>query len=145
MRRYEVVFVLAPTLTEEELDSQIETYSGVATELGAEIIETDKWGKKRFAFPVKKHTEGYYTILTIETDSDAPIVELERRFKVNDAVIRFLTVRIDEELKRAQKFEKKRETRKKKRKPSPRSRVSQVRERVTEKAKGTEGEGDEKA
>jgi small subunit ribosomal protein S6 len=139
MRRYEVVFVLAPTLAEEEVESQIETYSSVAKELGAEIVETDRWGKRRFAFPVKNHTEGFYTVLTMDIDSDAPIVELERRFKVSDAVIRFLTVRVDQELKRAEKFDRKREARKKRRKlqSSPRS-------RVTRKPTGSRSEAESK-
>lgn len=111
MRRYEVVFVLAPTLAEEEVDQAVEMYSNVATEMGAEVVETDKWGKRRMAFPVKKHNEGYYTILTLNEPEGKATAELERRFKVNDAVIRFLTVRMDEELKRAEKFEQRREAR----------------------------------
>lgn len=144
MRRYEVVFVLAPTLTEEEFETQVETYSGVATELGAEIIETDKWGKRRFAFPVNKHSDGYFTVLTVDTPSDAPIVEMERRFKVNDAVIRFLTVRIDEEMKRAAKFEKKREAQKKKRRATPRSR-SESKEAAFSSTVTEKGDGDDEA
>ncbi len=111
MRRYEVVFVLAPTLTEEEFDQQVEGYSQVARDMGAEIVEVDKWGKRRLAFPVEKHNEGYYTVLTIDEPAGKAVAELERRFKVSDAVIRFLTVRVDLEQKRAEKFERRREVR----------------------------------
>ncbi len=111
MRRYEVVFVLAPTLTEEEFDQQVESYSQVARDMGAEIVEVDKWGKRRLAFPVEKHNEGYYTVLTIDEPAGKAVAELERRFKVSDAVIRFLTVRVDLEQKRAEKFERRREAR----------------------------------
>ena len=104
MRRYEVVYVLAPTLTEEEVEQYAETYSQAAREHGAEVINVDKWEKRKLAFRVKKYWEGYYTILTIEEEAADAVTELERRFKVNDAVIRFLTVRIDEDLKRAAKF-----------------------------------------
>jgi small subunit ribosomal protein S6 len=104
MRRYEVVYVLAPTLTQEEVEQYAETYSQSAREQGAEIISVDSWEKRKLAFRVKKYWEGYYTILTIEETAADAVTELERRFKVNDAVIRFLTVRIDEELKRAAKF-----------------------------------------
>lgn len=104
MRRYEVVYVLAPTLTEEEVNQYAETYSQAAREKGAEVIDVDKWEKRKLAFRVKKYWEGYYTILTIEEEAADAVTELERRFKVNDAVIRFLSVRIDEELKRASKF-----------------------------------------
>ncbi len=106
MRRYEVVYVLAPTLTEEEVEQYAETYSQAAREHGAEVINVDKWEKRKLAFRVKKYLEGYYTILTIEEEAADAVTELERRFKVNDAVIRFLTVRIDEDLKRAAKFRK---------------------------------------
>ena len=111
MRRYEVVFVLAPTLTEEEVDQQVETFVKVAQEMGAEVVDTDKWGKRRLAFPVQKHNEGYYTVLTLDEESGRAAAELERRFKVIDAVIRFLSVRVDQDLKRAQKFEKRKEQR----------------------------------
>ena len=105
MRRYEVVYVLAPNLTQEEVEQYAETYSNVARELGAEIISVDIWEKRKLAFRVKKFWEGYYTILTIEEAAADAVTELERRFKVIDAVIRFLTVRIDEEQKRAVKFQ----------------------------------------
>jgi small subunit ribosomal protein S6 len=120
MRRYEVVFVLAPTLADDEFDQQIDTYVEAARESGAEIVDVDKWGKRRLAFPVQKHNEGFYTVLTLDEPSGAAVAELERRFKVNDAVIRFLSVRIDLELKRAEKFEKRKEARKKRfRKETP--------------------------
>ncbi len=112
MRRYEVVFVLAPTLTEEEVDRQVDTFVNVAQEMGAEVANIDKWGKRRLAFPVQKHNDGYYTVLTLDEESGRGVAELERRFKVIDAVIRFLSVRVDEDLKRAQKFETRKEQRK---------------------------------
>ncbi len=105
MRRYEVVYVLAPNLTQEEVEQYAETYSTAAREQGAEIISVDIWEKRKLAFRVKKFWEGYYTILTIEEEAADAVTELERRFKVNDAVIRFLSVRIDEEQKRAIKFQ----------------------------------------
>ncbi len=113
MRRYEVVFVLAPTLADDEVDQQIETYVQTAKESGAEIIDIDKWGKRRLAFPVQRHHEGFYTVMTLEESAGRAVAELERRFKVNDAVIRFLSVRVDLELKRAGKFEQRKESRKK--------------------------------
>lgn len=112
MRRYEVVFVLAPTLADDEFDPQIETYVECAKEMGAEVVDIDKWGKRRLAFPVQKHAEGFYTVLTLEEPSGKAVAELERRFKVNDAVIRFLSVRVDLEIKRAEKFENRKKARK---------------------------------
>ena len=135
MRRYELVFVLAPTLTEEEVDEQVDMYSKVAVEMGAEIADVDKWGKRRLAFPVQKHKEGYYTVLTLEEEGGTAIAELERRFKVSDAVIRFLAVRIDEELKRARKVETRKEARQKRR-----SRARSVEPPVSKAEKETDKE-----
>ncbi len=109
MRRYEVVFVLVPTLAEEEVDQAIESFTRIAQEKSAEILEVDNWGKRRLAFSVKKHEEGIYVILSLEEPAAEAVAELERRFKVTDSVIRFLTVRVDQDLKRAEKFRAKRE------------------------------------
>lgn len=139
-RRYEVVFVLAPTMTDEEVDQLVESYSTVAQEVGAEVVQVDKWGKRRLAFPVQKHNEGYYTVLTLEEEAAKSIAELERRFKVNDSVIRFLSVRIDEEIKRAEKFEAKKERRKARK---MKARVAAAAEEAGESAPETSEESDE--
>lgn len=111
MRRYEVVFVLAPTLTEEEADQQIDAFSAVASEQGASVQDVAKWGKKQLAYPIDKHREGYYTILTLDESEGAAVAELERRFRVTDSVIRFLAIRIDEGLKLVAKREQRKERR----------------------------------
>ena len=118
MRRYEVVFVLAPTLTEDEVEQQIEGFTKTARDKGAEIVSVDKWGKRRLAFRVGKHTDGFYVVVTLNEPSGTAVAELERRFKVTDSVIRFLSVRTDLDLKRAEKFKKARELRRAKR-PAP--------------------------
>lgn len=120
MRRYEVVFVLAPTLSDEEVSETAEGFAAVATEKGANVLEVDKekLGRRRLAFPVKKHTEGHYIVLTLEEEAAEAVFELERRFKVSDAVIRFLSIRIDEDLKRAEKFKDKRDARKGRKQPA---------------------------
>ena len=115
MRRYEVVFALAPTLSEDEVDQTIEGFRKTAEENGAQLVEMDNWGKRRFAFPVSKHTEGVYVVLTLEEPGAKAVAELERRFKVTDSVIRFLSVRTDLDLKREAKFRDRRELQKKRR------------------------------
>jgi small subunit ribosomal protein S6 len=115
MRRYEVVFVLAPTLTGDEVETLTEGFVKTAKDKGAEVVEVDKWGKRRLAFRVGKHHEGYYVVVTLEEESATAVTEMERRFKVTDAVIRFLTVRTDLDLKRAEKFRERREAKRKKR------------------------------
>ena len=108
MRRYEVVIVLAPTLTEDEVEQSTDTFKKAAEEKGAQVAEIEQWGKRKLAYPIKRHTEGIYIILTLEELSTEAVGELERRFKVSDSVIRFLTVRVDLDLKRAEKFKARR-------------------------------------
>ncbi len=112
MRRYEVVIVLAPTLTEDDVEQSTETFKKTAEEKGAQIVEIEQWGKRKLAYPIKRHTEGIYIIFTLEELSAEAVGELERRFKVSDSVIRFLTVRIDLDLKRAEKFKARRKKKK---------------------------------
>ena len=112
MRRYEVAIVLAPTLTEDEVEQSTETFKKAAEEKGAQIAEIEQWGKRKLAYPIKKHTEGIYVIVTLEELSAEAVGELERRFKVSDSVIRFLTVRVDLDLKRAEKLKNRRKEKK---------------------------------
>ena len=117
MRRYEVAIVLVPTLTEDEVEQSTETFKKAAEEKGAQIADIEQWGKRKLAYPIQKHTEGIYVIVTLEELSAEAVGELERRFKVSDSVIRFLTVRIDLDLKRAEKLTSRRKQ--KKGRPAP--------------------------
>ena len=103
MRNYEVVFVAAPTLTSEELDNFIHHAQTVIESKNGKVVKVDNWGKKSLAYKIKKFREGYYVVLSIEADG-AAIAELERRFRVTDYIIRFISVRIDEDLKRSEKI-----------------------------------------
>jgi len=132
MRRYEVVFVLAPTLTEDEVDTLTEGFVKTAKDKGAEVVAVDKWGKRRLAFRVGKHHEAYYVVVTLEEESATAVTEMERRFKVADAVIRFLTVRTDLDLKRAEKFRERREAKRKKRPAQAPAETSEQRMEVDE-------------
>jgi small subunit ribosomal protein S6 len=111
MRQYEIAFVLAPTLSDDEVEQSISTYREVAEEKGAQVVRVDEWGKRRLAYTINKHKEGIYTIFTLEEPEAEAVDELERRFKVTDSVIRFLSVRIDLDLKRMEKFKSRREKR----------------------------------
>ena len=103
MRTYEVAFIAAPTLTPEELDAFIAQMQTVVEGKNGKVVKVDNWGKKSLAYKIKKYRDGYYVIFTLE--ADGPIIaELERRFRVADHVIRFLSVRIDEDLKRSEKM-----------------------------------------
>lgn len=103
MRTYEVVFVAAPTLTNEELESFIAHSQSVVEGKNGRVVKIDNWGKKPLAYRIGKFRDGYYVVLTLEADG-AAIAELERRFRVTDYIIRFLSVRVDEDLKRSEKL-----------------------------------------
>ena len=103
VRNYEVVFVAAPTLESEELDGFIDHIQTVVEGKNGKVVKVDNWGKKSLAYRIKKFREGYYVVLNIEGDGSA-ITELERRFRVTDYILRFISVRIDEALKRSEKI-----------------------------------------
>ena len=116
MRNYEVVFVAAPTLTSEELEGFIKHIHTVVEGKNGKVVKVDNWGKKSLAYKIKKFREAYYVVLSIEGDG-AAIAELERRFRVTDYIIRFISVRIDEDVKRSEKIKAARH--KKGTKPAP--------------------------
>ncbi len=110
MRIYENLFIVKPDATEEEIDHLIEQMSKNVTSAGGTVDKVDKWGKRRLAYRVEKHREGSYVLLQF-TAEPAVVKEFERRMRVQDSVIKFLTVRIDETLKRVDKRKKEREKR----------------------------------
>jgi len=103
MRKYEIIFVVKPDLPEEELDKLITQMEGVVTGTGGKLDKTEKMGRRRLAYRIGGHREGFYVLFFLEGSGDT-VKEFERRLKVTDAVIKFLTVRVDEELERAEKF-----------------------------------------
>ncbi len=125
MRVYEVLFIVAPNTEESDLEALINQMSDIATNQGAQIVKTDRIGRRRLAYPIQKFTEGYYVVLTIE-GTGSEIAEIERRMRVTDAVIRYITIRIDEDLKRADKFKARRAARASAGTPRPRSRQEQI-------------------
>lgn len=100
MRRYETIFIASPTLTDEQSDELVKQFEGIIAEQGGELLKTDKWGRKKLAYEVQKFSEGYYTLFEMNAGPDL-IHELERRFRNNDAVIKYLSVRMDEAEKAA--------------------------------------------
>ncbi len=110
MRIYEELFIVKPDAADEEVDQVIEQVRQVITGGGGSIDKLDKWGVRRLAYRVTKYDEGIY-ILVQFTSSPEVVRELERRLRVMDAVLKFLTVRIDEKLKRIEKRKKRREKR----------------------------------
>jgi small subunit ribosomal protein S6 len=103
VRNYEVVFVAAPTLTSEELEGFINHIQTVVEGKNGKVVKVDNWGKKSLAYKIRKFREAYYVVLSIEGDGSV-IAEVERRFRVTDYIIRFISVRIDEDVKRSEKI-----------------------------------------
>lgn len=110
-RQYDLIFICRPDTPEPEVDKIIATVEHAATEKGGKVESTEKWGRRRMAYFVKRLREGYYVYMTVRSTHGEVIKELERRLKVADVVIKYLTVRVDEELKRQEKLKKHRERR----------------------------------
>ena len=110
-RQYDLIFILRPDTPETEIDKVISTLDHTATEKGAKIEKTEKWGRKRMAYRVQRLREGFYVYMVVRSSNGEVVKELERRLKVSDPVIKYLTVRLDEELKRQEKFKRHREKR----------------------------------
>ena len=102
MRRYETIFIASPTLTDEQVDELVRQFEGIIAEQGGELLKTDQWGRKKLAYEVQKFSEGYYTLFELNAGATL-IAELERRFRNNEAVIKFLSVRMDAETKAAER------------------------------------------
>jgi small subunit ribosomal protein S6 len=110
-RLYDLIFICRPDTPEADVDKVISTIESVATEKGAKIEKTEKWGRKRMAYRVQRLREGYYVYMVVRSTQGEAVKELERRLKVADPVMKYLTIRTDEELKRQEKLKKHRERR----------------------------------
>jgi small subunit ribosomal protein S6 len=92
MTCYETLFVVKPTLTEEEIAAQIAKVKDVLAKEGAELVGTNEMGMRKLAYQVEKHNRGYYTVLFYKAEGTT-IQELERNLKINEDIIKFLTVK----------------------------------------------------
>ena len=92
MNCYETLFVVKPTLTDEETATAIAKVKDVLAKEGAELVATDDMGMRKLAYPVDKHARGYYTVLFYKGEGTL-INELERNLKISEDVIKFLTVK----------------------------------------------------
>ena len=110
MRIYENLFIVKPDATEEEIDHLVEQMSKNVSTAGGTVDKVEKWGKRRLAYRVEKHREGNYVLMQFTAESQT-VKEFERRLRVQDQVIKFITVRIDETLKRLEKRKKDRDKR----------------------------------
>ena len=109
-RTYEIMYIVAPETLEDDLNKLNETVAATLTNQGATIVNTDNMGRRKLAYPINKKNEGHYVLLEVE-GTGKEILELERRMRVQDAIIRFITVRVDEDRKTADKQKAKRDAR----------------------------------
>jgi len=95
MRRYESVVILDPDLPEEQIGSLTERYSQIIKSSGGELIKIEDWGSKRMAYVVKRKERGRYILLDY-VGQPALLAELERQFKISEEVMKFLSVKLDD-------------------------------------------------
>jgi small subunit ribosomal protein S6 len=111
-RVYEVMFIVRPDAADEDVDKLIAGFTTSVTHGGGVVKSAEKMGRRKLAYLVRKFADGNYVLLTVEANG-AVVAELERRLRVSEPVIKFITVRMDEEEKRLAKIKALRSTRKK--------------------------------
>ena len=110
-RVYDLIFICRPATPEDEVKKIVTTLEHSVAEHGGKIEKMERWGTRRLAYRVAKHREGFFVYMVVKSTQGDLIKELERRLKVSDPVIKYQTIRLDEELKRQQKLSKHRERR----------------------------------
>jgi small subunit ribosomal protein S6 len=118
MRVYEELFIVKPDAPEEEVDAYIGQIKDLIVSGNGTVEKADKWGVRKLAYRVQKYGEGLYVLIQFSSSPDL-VKEIERRMRVTDFVIKFITVRIDEKVKKIEKRKKKREKRASRRPPPP--------------------------
>ena len=108
-RTYEIMFIVRPDVEEADLDKLIEGFSTNVTNGGGEVKSVEKMGRRRLAYTVRKFNDGFYVLLNVAA-AGSLITEIERRLRVSEQVIKFITVRMDEEEKRLAKVKAIRDT-----------------------------------
>lgn len=92
MNKYELAVVVKPILEEEALKAEFESVQEIITKFGGNIEKVDDWGKRKLAYEIKKFNEGFYNFITFTANSETP-VEIERRMRIKENVLRYLVVR----------------------------------------------------
>ena len=113
-RTYEVMYIVDPETPADRIEKLNEAVGKVIEKEGGTVVRMDDIGRKQLAYPIEKKNEGHYVLFEIN-GSGQEILELERRMRVNDMIIRYITIRVDEDRKKAEKLQAKRENRQAKR------------------------------
>ncbi|HEX9941861.1 MAG TPA: 30S ribosomal protein S6 [Thermoanaerobaculia bacterium] len=102
MRTYELMFVVDPRVSDEDVITMTQDYKNMITAGGSQITGEENWGRRKLAYPINKLNEGKYVLLYIGSETGrTSLPEVEHRMRQNDKILRYLTVRTDEDLKRA--------------------------------------------
>jgi len=109
-RTYEVMYIVDPETTADRIEKLNEAVGQLVEKQGGTVVRLDDIGIRTLAYPINKRTEGHYVLFEID-GTGQEIMELERRMRVNDMIMRYITVRIDEDRKKADKMRAKREKR----------------------------------
>ena len=104
-RVYEELFIVRPDATDEEIDPLVEQVTNYIAGRGGNVDKSEKWGVRKLAYRVQKHNEGNYVLLHFTAEPDT-VKEVERRLRVSDLVLKFITVRIDQKMKKVEKRRK---------------------------------------
>ena len=113
-RTYEVMYIVDPETPAERIEKLNEAVGKVIEKEGGTVVRMDDIGRRQLAYPIEKKTEGHYVLFEID-GSGQEILELERRMRVNDMILRYITIRVDEDRKKAERLHEKRELRQAKR------------------------------
>jgi small subunit ribosomal protein S6 len=109
-RTYEVMYIIDPDTAEDRITKLNDAVGKLIEKEGGKVILMDNKGRRQLAYPIQKKTEGHYVLFEIE-GTGQEIAELERRMRVNDMIMRYITVRVDEDRKKADKMKAKRDKR----------------------------------
>jgi small subunit ribosomal protein S6 len=96
MLQYETIFITDAAMTEAEIDDLIKAYEQVVGTGRGKVLKVEKWGKRKLAYPISRQEEGSYVLMVFESPTDL-VKELERRYRMNDRIVRYLTVRVEHE------------------------------------------------
>ncbi|MGL4403607.1 MAG: 30S ribosomal protein S6 [Fusobacteriaceae bacterium] len=92
MKKYEIMYIINPTILEEGREATIEKVAGILAKAGANVLKNEKWGERKLAYPIDKKKTGFYVLTTFEMDG-TNLVEVEGKLNINEEVMRYIIVK----------------------------------------------------
>jgi len=92
MKKYEILYILFPTLTEEERNATVSSVEELLKAVGANLLSTDKWGERKLAYPIEKKETGFYVLSTVEIEG-TELVNVTRKLNINEQLMRYIIVK----------------------------------------------------